>query len=82
MSKRGMDWLHFSDGVLNHIENYTVAQYGDKGEDLASTYSAEECVKQANKYLARFGKNKRPGQEQLDLKKAAHYIQMAHDLIG
>lgn len=81
MSKRGKNWVRFSNVVLDHIETYTVPQYGDEGSDLASTYSAEDCVKQAQKYIARFGKNSRPGQEKLDLIKAAHYLQMAHDLM-
>lgn len=81
-SKRGKKWLDFAFGVLEHIEEYTVPQYGDEGDDLASGYTADDCINQAKKYLARYGKNSRPGQEQLDLKKAAHYIQMAHDLIG
>jgi hypothetical protein len=74
--------MSFSYAVKRHIDEYAVPQYGDEGSDLASSYDAEDCIKQANKYLARFGKNSRAGQEQLDLKKAAHYIQMAHDLLG
>jgi hypothetical protein len=76
-SKRGNDWADFADEVLNHIETYTVPQYGDKGEDAASDYGSAEHVLQAKRYLARYGKNSRPGQEVLDLKKAAHYLQMA-----
>lgn len=81
MTKRGSNWNTFAYDVFKHIELYTVPQYGDEGNDLASTYTAEDCVKQAQKYMARFGKNARPGQEKLDLIKAAHYIQMAHDLV-
>lgn len=77
MSERGQDWRKFSDEVLTHIERYTVPQYGDKGADQASDYNASMHVVQAKKYLSRFGSNTRPGQELLDLKKAAHYIQMA-----
>jgi hypothetical protein len=77
MSKRGDDWNKFAEEVLDHIENYTVPQYGDKGEDQATGYGSKEHVLQANRYLARYGKNSRPGQEVLDLKKAAHYLQMA-----
>ena len=82
MSKRGEKWQAFADAVGNHIETYTVPQYGDEGADLATGYTPEECVKQAQKYLARFGRNSRPGQEHIDTMKAAHYIQMAADLIG
>lgn len=77
MSQRGEDWKAFSQRVLDHIETYTVPQYGDKGEDQASEYGSAEHVLQAKRYLARYGKNSRPGQEILDLMKTAHYCQMA-----
>lgn len=76
-SQRGQDWAEFSQKVLCHIENYAVPQYGDKGEDEASEYGSAEHILQAKRYLARYGKNSRPGQEILDLIKAAHYCQMA-----
>ena len=31
MSIRGEEWSQFADEVLQHIEVYTVTQYGDKG---------------------------------------------------
>lgn len=79
MSKRGESWKEFAEEVRQHIEGYTVPQYGDKGEDQVTDYTADECVQQAKKYLARFGRNSRPGQEHLDLKKAAHYCQLASE---
>lgn len=78
-SQRGLDWIAFSSQVLAHIENYTVPQYGDKGEDQVTEWSAKERVEQAKKYLNRFSKNQREGQEQLDFLKAAHYCQLAAD---
>jgi len=77
LSKRGQDWQEFAAKVLDHIENYTVPQYGDKGEDQASDFKSHDHVVQAKKYLNRYGKNSRPGQEVLDLVKTAHYSQMA-----
>lgn len=76
-SQRGKDWMMFAAEVVVHIEQYTVPQYGDKGEDQASEYDSSDHVKQAKKYLARYGNNSRPGQEILDLLKTAHYCQMA-----
>lgn len=76
LSKRGKDWLIFASKVLEHIELYTVPQYGDKGSDLASEYTIEELLKQAEKYIKRYGRNQREGQQELDFMKAAHYIQM------
>ncbi len=35
MSIRGEEWSQFADEVLQHIEVYTVTQYGDKGPDPA-----------------------------------------------
>ena len=77
MSKRGEDWKDFATEVYDHIETYTVPQYGDKGEDQATEYNSRDHVNQAKKYLARYGTNSRPGQEVLDLIKTAHYCQMA-----
>lgn len=81
MSIKGSDWLKFSGKVYNHIENYTIPQYGDKPNDVASSYTLEELNMQMKRYLVRQGKNARPGQEKLDLLKIAHYAQMSYTLI-
>jgi hypothetical protein len=72
-------WLSFSSKVEAHIINYTIPQYGDAGNDLATSYTPESCIAQIKKYAARFGKNSRPGQDKLDLLKIVHYAQMAYD---
>lgn len=77
MSLRGQDWQQFSANTLKHVEEYTVPQYGDKGVDQITNYTIEDCLKQAQKYIARYGKNARPGQQERDFLKAAHYIQVA-----
>jgi len=82
MSSRALDWESFSRKVDKHIVEYTIPQYGDKGDDQADGYTVEDFVKQIKKYATRSGKNSRPGQEELDLIKIAHYAQMAHTLIG
>lgn len=82
LSKRGSDWDDFHWETLRHIENYTVPQYGDRGDDIASEYTPDYCLSQVKKYIARFGTNSREGQEKLDLLKMAHYIQMAWTAIG
>ena len=79
MSLRGDDWLEFSRHVKKHIEAYTVPQYGDKGMDICTNYTAEECLTQAKKYIERFGRNSREGQQELDFLKMAHFIQMAYE---
>jgi hypothetical protein len=81
MSNRGKQWVAFSHHVLRHIEHYTVPQYGDEGDDLASNYTVEDCNKAIEKYLKRSGRNRREGQDQLDYIKIAHYAQMAHRIL-
>jgi len=66
----------FAVDVFNHIEKYTIPQYGDKGDDQLTTWTAEDCKKQVEKYLNRHWKNSRPGQDELDILKAAHYLQV------
>ena len=78
---RGDDWLIFSEKVYNHIELYTVPQYGDKGEDQCTEFTIQDFQTQLKKYTNRMGKNSRPGQDKLDLLKICHYAQMLHDLI-
>lgn len=77
ISNRAFHWQAFEQQVFDHIENYTVPQYGDLGEDLASDYSVQDCLNQVTKYIKRHGRNSREGQDKLDMLKAAHYLQMA-----
>lgn len=79
LSKRAEDWIKFSNEVLQHIENYTVPQYGDKGEDQITEWSVEECLLAIKKRQARYGKNVREGQQVLDFLKMAHETQIACD---
>lgn len=81
MSIRSDDWNVFAEEVDNHINFYTVPQYGDKGNDEADDFTPEECVKHIKRYAARHGKNQRDGQELLDLIKIAHYAQLAYTKI-
>lgn len=81
LSLRAKDWRHFSRLVLNHIEIYTIPQYGDKGADIASDYTVDDCFMQMKRYILRHGKNSREGQDRLDLLKIAHYAEMAYTLI-
>lgn len=78
---RGGDWADFSFKVLGHIENYTVPQYGDKGQDQCTEFTIQDFQTQIKKYANRMGRNSRPGQDKLDLLKMAHYCQMLHDLL-
>jgi hypothetical protein len=77
-SYRGREWLNFSESVEDHIEKYTVRQYGDYPSDQVTEWSAEQCVDQVKKYANRFGKGARgPAEELRDLLKIAHYACLA-----
>lgn len=77
MSKRSEEWIEFSDVVKNHIEEYTVKQYGDKPDDLVEQWSKWDCLRQIEKYIKRHGANARSDQDGSDLLKIAHYAQIA-----
>ena len=77
-SLRATEWLNFQSLVFNHIETYCIPQYGDKGEDPCTNYTDIEFAKQIEKYIKRYGKNSREGQQQLDLLKIAHYAGMLY----
>ena len=77
-SIRGQQFEWFANKVIEHIETYTVPQYGDYPNDQVEEWTPELCIAQIGKYSARFGKNSREGQELLDLIKIAHYAQIAY----
>ena len=76
--KRIEEWNQFSADVETHIQEYANAQYGDNGQDQATEYSREDCLKQVMKYMSRRNSNQREGQGDLDILKAAHYLAMAY----
>lgn len=77
MARQLDKWITFNTAVYDHIVNYVIPQYGDEGEDLATDYTVEDCMKQVEKYAKRFGRSSRPGESQRDLLKIAHYTQKA-----
>ena len=79
LSIRSKEWIEFSIKVLAHIEGYTVPQYGDRPDDQITNWSCADCLKAVNKRLARFGRNSREGQQELDFLKMAHETQIAYD---
>ena len=82
LSLREQDWIAFSNIVLAHIRDYTLPQYGDRGNDLATDFTSADCALAISKYSKRHGKNSRPGQDGLDFLKIAHYAQMGSMLLG
>ena len=78
-SYRGIEWRAFADRVEDHIDTYTVPQYGDMPHDRASSMTAAECIGEVKKYLARFGRGQRgPDEQRRDMLKIAHYACIAH----
>lgn len=79
-SKRHESFMTFSLDVLDHIENYTVPQYGDYPEDQMTTASIEDIKHDMQRYLNRMLSNSRGKEEtKRDMMKIAHYAQIARD---
>lgn len=60
--------------LLNESVPYAIQQYGDADSDLISTWEPQRCIEEVQKYLKRFGKNVRPGQEKNDILKSIMYL--------
>jgi len=72
-TKRGLEVLEIMERLINHVDNYTVPAYGDKGEDFATTMSEQQIYDQIAKYERRRGRYVRPDQEHTDPLKVIHY---------
>ena len=74
LSKRLDRWEDFSFEVQDHIENYTVPQYGDYPKDQMTSFTVDEFLMNMKRYLNRIGRDAR-GKENsiLDCRKIAHY---------
>ena len=79
LSNRGREWLRFSDLVIDHIEEYTVPQYGDHPYDQATGWSVDSILENIERYKNRWKDNARGKQDNLlALLKIAHYACMAY----
>ena len=79
MSNRGKEWAAFSALVAEHIEEYTVPQYGDAPDDQASGFSEHDIAVTIRRYANRLETGARgPVEAQRDLLKIAHYCAMLH----
>lgn len=80
LATRSDEWKYFSSRVLNHIEKYTVPQYGDmnletpeKGDQMQSA-SLDDVKMNLLRYVNRLNSNARGHEEAIrDLYKIAHY---------
>ena len=75
---RSTEWAQFATVVRAHVIEYTVPQYGDMPDDNISTWTPEEVIRSIGKRAARFGKNQRENQDELDLLKIAHEACIAY----
>ena len=79
MSNRRSEWNAFAYKVGQHIDEYTVVQYGDFPDDQLSSYSIADCITQIKKYCNRIGTNVRGKEEtKRDMLKVAHYACVAY----
>jgi hypothetical protein len=78
-TKRGMEWHEFSELVADHIDTYTIPQYGDAPDDQASAFSAHDMAVNIRRYVNRLESSQRgPDERQRDLLKIAHYCAMLY----
>ena len=79
MSVRAQEWMHFALQVLDHIENYTVPQYGDYPNDQLTEFAVQDIKAQLVRYINRIGSNARGKEEALrDMLKVSHYASAAY----
>ena len=81
MSNRGEEFKAFVSLVLDHIENYTVKQYGDAPNDNVEKWNSEKCMDAIERYVKRFGPRNGRGEEDnlLSCLKIAHYACLAYN---
>jgi hypothetical protein len=79
MFNRSKEWAEFAVRVLQHIEEYTVPQYGDAPDDQASKFSEHDIAVNLQRYVNRLESNRRGFEDaQRDLLKIAHYCAMLY----
>ena len=80
MTKRTEDFLNFALIVADHIENYTVPQYGDAPNDPIEEWTPAQCMDSVKRYASRIDSNQRGHLESLrDMAKIAHFAGLAFE---
>lgn len=68
------EWFGFAHAVDDHIQSYTIPQYGDYPNDQLTTTSNECIIHDMKRYLNRFNKGQRGHKEAMrDMLKIAQY---------
>jgi hypothetical protein len=76
---RSKEWRMFSYLVEQHVNNYTIPQYGDAPDDEVEGWTPEMCAMAIQKYTKRFSSNQRGTQEtRKDMLKIAHFACLAY----
>lgn len=82
LSKKSNEWLNFAYTVINHVENYSVPQYGPDITLNSDVENPKDCMKYISKYIQRYGSERRGRIEELrDLLKIAHFAQIAFHMM-
>lgn len=71
---RAEEVTQFADLLYKHVTSYANEQYGEKGNDRITTNTIRECLDQCKKYIERYGRQQREGQQHADFLKMAHYV--------
>jgi len=78
MSKRFNMWQDFAKEVGDHVETYTVPQYGDYPKDQLTEWTLADLATTIKRYANRMGNNARGHEEDArDMLKIAHYASVA-----
>jgi hypothetical protein len=78
MSNRYNMWEDFAKSVGDHVESYTVPQYGDYPNDQLTEWDLNDIATTIKRYANRIGKNARGEEDgKLDMMKIAHYASVA-----
>jgi hypothetical protein len=81
MSKRERQFMEFGGLVCEHIDKYTIAQYGDIGADPCTDYTKADFDTIINKYVTRQrngGGARGLYEDMRDYIKIAHYAAMCY----
>ena len=78
MSNRQLEFELFAEIVLEHIEKYAVAQYGDVPDDPVQSWTPAQCMDSVKRYADRIETGRRGRLETIrDMVKIAHFACLA-----
>jgi len=78
ISKRASEFNWFANIVIQHVEHYTVPQYGDAPNDQVEEWTPAQCMDSVKRYANRIDSNQRGRLESLrDMVKTAHFACLA-----